>query len=146
MPSGQEIVSNAFGAGNRNRLIDSYFAEVDDLSASTAWKHVYRMLLWIDRTTGLAHCYESDKSQPGRPWYARSLRFHDWLSGELGAQPNDLAEQIDVLFRQVIEGLSSTLAEQRSNLAASQRQSYVGRGFPEPGEDPELGLDPRCSW
>ena len=138
MPSGRDVVSNAFGAENRSRLIDGYLAGVDDLSAETAWKHVYRMLLWIDRTTGLAHCYESDKSQPGRPWYARSLRFHDWLSAELAVKPADLAGQLDVLFRHVIDGLSSTLAEHRADLAASQRAPYAGRGFPEPGEDPEL--------
>ena len=37
-----------------------------DMPPIPAWKHVYRLLLWIDSTTGLAHCYESDKSQPGQ--------------------------------------------------------------------------------
>lgn len=138
MPSGREVVTNAFGAENRTRLIDSYLAGVDGLSAENAWKHVYRMLLWIDRTTGLAHCYESDKSQPGRPWYARSLRFHDWLCSELGAQPDALADQLDVLFRQVIEGLSTTLAEQRASLALSQRAPT------RIGDSPNLGRIP--SW
>lgn len=138
MPSGREVVSNAFGAENRFRLIDAYLSSVNDLSVETAWKHVYRMLLWIDRTTGLAHCYESDKSQPGRPWYSRSLRFHDWLCSELNVEPEDLADQLDLLFRQVIEGLSTTLAARRAESAAAQRAPYAGRGFPEPGEDPEL--------
>ena len=37
-----------------------------------------------------AHGYESDKSQPGKAWYSRSLAFHDWivarstLSGRVG--------------------------------------------------------------
>jgi len=61
-------VKAAFGAKNRNRLIDQYFSAIGDaeITAATAWRHVYRLLLWADQTTGLAHCYESDKSQPGK--------------------------------------------------------------------------------
>lgn len=60
-------VTRAFGEENRARLLKKYFAEVGPVTAATAWEHVYRLLLWIDRTTALAHCYESDKCQPGRP-------------------------------------------------------------------------------
>ena len=81
--AGGEIVRAAFGAKNRSRLIDVYFASQRDTVASLAWSHVYRLLLWADQTTGLAHCYESDKCQPGKNWYARSLAFHDWLSTAL---------------------------------------------------------------
>lgn len=81
--STSEAVSRAFGVANRERLLDEYFGTTSHLNAANAWQHVYRLLLWIDRTTGLAHCYESDKCQPGRPWYARSLRFHDWFASEL---------------------------------------------------------------
>ncbi len=72
-------VAAAFGAQNRTRLIDAYFAGREPLTREMAWEHVYRLLLWIDQTTGLAHCYESDKCQPGKPWYGRSLAFHDWM-------------------------------------------------------------------
>jgi hypothetical protein len=102
---------------------------------------VYRLLLWIDRTTGLAHCYESDKSQPGRPWYARSLVFHDWVSGALAVAPSALAERIDWLFKRATEDLAASTKgeEERAAVAArSQRAPYEGRGFPEPGTDPEL--------
>ncbi|MGH3773789.1 MAG: hypothetical protein ACRDRW_20765, partial [Pseudonocardiaceae bacterium] len=72
-----EVIERAFGAENRARLLGEYFTTVvassGELTAGSAWQHVYRLLLWIDRTTNLAHCYESDKCQPGRPWYARSL-------------------------------------------------------------------------
>ena len=72
---------------------------------ANAWQHVYRLLLWIDRTTGLAHCYESDKAQPGRPWYARSLAFHDWVSTEFHVAPANLADDIDWLFREAVKDL-----------------------------------------
>src|SRR5947209_18866010 len=83
----EQFVNRAFGAENRARLLDRYFELAGSVTAANAWRHVYRLLLWIDRTTSLAHCYESDKAQPGRPWYARSLAFHDWVSKELGVSP-----------------------------------------------------------
>jgi hypothetical protein len=133
----------AFGAENRNALIDDYFAQPgsEPVSASTAWRHVYRLLLWIDQTTGLAHCYESDKSQPGKHWYARSLAFHDWVSGALGVQPADLAMAIDWLFQRVAEDLAREVlrkADAVAKRAMQQRLPYEGRGFPRPGDDPEL--------
>mgnify|MGYP006877780025 CR=1 FL=1 len=133
--------ARAFGAESRSEMLGQYFAEAGAVTPENAWKHVYRLLLWTDRTTGLAHCYESDKAQPGRPWYARSLTFHDWVSGALGSSPADLGAQIDWLFRRGCERLASVLVRQqadRARLAAEQRALYEGRGFPNPGEDPEL--------
>ncbi|MEY2548085.1 MAG: hypothetical protein QOD64_667, partial [Verrucomicrobiota bacterium] len=69
----KEVVDRAFGANNRARLLARYFENAGLISPENAWQHIYRLLLWIDRTTALAHCYESDKAQPGRPWYGRSL-------------------------------------------------------------------------
>src|SRR5947208_1964025 len=77
------VIARAFGADNRDRLLERYFAQGGAVTAANAWQHTYRLLLWIDRTTGLAHCYESDKCQPGRPWYARFLAFHDWVAAAL---------------------------------------------------------------
>lgn len=131
----------AFGAKNRARLINTYFGEQSALTPDVAWKHVYRLLLWIDQTTGLAHCYESDKCQPGKPWYARSLAFHDWASSSLDVSPSGLADQVDWLFRRATSDLAAEVLRRASALAAAgarQRQSYEGRGFPRPGEDPEL--------
>lgn len=62
-----DAVARAFGAENRARLLTRYFEGADAVTPANAWQHVYRLLLWIDRTTALAHCYESDKAQPGRP-------------------------------------------------------------------------------
>ncbi len=134
----QEVIARAFGAENRARLIDRYFQHAAPVTTANAWQHVYRLLLWIDRTTALAHCYESDKAQPGRPWYARSLAFHDWVSQQLGVEPVALAEQIDWLFREAVKDLAARAVAGRSAAYESQRAPYTGRAFPEPGEDPEL--------
>lgn len=130
-------IDRAFGAENRSRLLGVYLAD-RDVSADNAWKHLYGLLLWIDRTTGLAHCYESDKCQPGRPWYGRSLAFHDWLSGELGVTPADLGDAIDWLFRSATTDLASRTTAESLAKAAAQREPYEGRGFPLPGQDKEL--------
>ena len=134
-----EAVARAFGAENRARLIDRYFQQAGAVTTANAWHHIYRLLLWIDRTTALAHCYESDKAQPGRPWYARSLVFHDWVSTELHVAPAELAEEIDWLFREAVKDLAARAVAGRAAAYERQRVPYAGRGFPEPGEDPELG-------
>lgn len=136
-------VNAAFGAQNRNRLIETYFEELGNpaITAGDAWKHVYRLLLWPDQTTGLAHCYESDKSQPGKIWYARSLAFHDWVSTNLGSRPDRLVEEIDWLFRKATTDLSAQALRSAKRLAAAaakQRVPFESRNFPIPGEDPEL--------
>lgn len=82
-----DAIDRVFGAENRARLLARYFAAQEVVTPENAWQHVYRLLLWIDRTTALAHCYESDKAQPGRAWYERSLAFHDWMSKVLGVEP-----------------------------------------------------------
>jgi len=136
-------VKAAFGAKNRKRLIDLYFSSqgCQEIETAAAWRHVYGLLLWIDQTTGLAHCYESDKSQPGKNWYARTLAFHDWLSTSLGVSPNDLHSSIDWLFLHATDDLTAAVlkgAEKVALAAERQRSRYFERGFPEPGEDPEL--------
>ena len=140
-PSGA-VVEAAFGAKNRSRLIDTYFSQAsDDVTPSRAWAHVYRMLLWVDQANGLAHCYESDKSQPGKNWYARSLAFHDWVSSALGVSPDQLADAIDWLFRRATADLAMQVMRRAARVAAAaekQRKPYESRNFPRPGEDPEL--------
>jgi hypothetical protein len=135
-------VKAAFGAKNRSRLIDQYFAgQGGRIDAASAWAHVYRMLLWTDQTTGLAHCYESDKCQPGKGWYTRSLAFHDWIATALDSSPAALAEEIDWLFRKATSDLAAEVLRKAAALAivaAKQRQPYENKGFPKPGEDPEL--------
>jgi len=136
-------VTTAFGAKNRMRLLQAYFAEVATrpVSAANAWQHVYRLLLWTDQTTGLAHCYESDKCQPGKRWYGRSLAFHDWLGRALGEAPAHVGEKIDWMFQRAAAQLAEEVVRSATALAAAgqkQRKAFEGRGFPEPGQDPEL--------
>ena len=105
---------------NRSRLIDAYFAERNEseITPQRAWEHVYRLLLWVDQTTGLGHCYESDKCQPGKRWYSRSLAFHDWVSNSLGTSPGDTAKRIDWLFMRAAEDLAAEALRNAASIAA----------------------------
>lgn len=139
--SGRSSLGRVFGSENRGRLLNEYFSDfLADVGVTpeNAFQHIYRLLLWADPTTGLAHCYESDKAQPGRPWYERSLRFHAWLAQQLGVEPAGLGREIDWLFRRAARDLAQGLTEGRLRLAREQREAYEGLGMPEPGEDPEL--------
>jgi hypothetical protein len=134
-------IKAAFGAENRTRLINTYFMDVDDVSPSNAWMHVYKLLLWIDRTTGLAHCYESDKCQPGKHWYPRSLAFHDWVSKELGVTNVDLSDSLDWLFNKATLDLSRYILHCQERVVQRAKQQmlpFADKDFPAPGEDPEL--------
>lgn len=140
-PSAEALQSTPFGEQNRRRLIVEYFGEKGVPDAARAWERVYGMLLWVDRTTGLAHCYESDKCQPGRTWYARSLAFHHWLAGALRSTPLDIGGQLDWLFQKALEDYLKTRASQQQaqkEKGAQQRAAYEGQQFPMPGADPEI--------
>jgi hypothetical protein len=146
----QETLRRPFGAESRRQMLDEWFGATSAPTPESAWEHVYRLLLWIDRTTGLAHCYESDKSQPGRPWYERSLRFHGWVAEALGSSPTDLAGEIDWLFRQGAKRLAEAVTRieaERAAIAATQREAFTS--FPVPGDDPGLEaiiLDELAPW
>lgn len=134
-----KLQAGAFSQPARVELIDQYFdaRRVDPLDA---WKDVYRLLLWADSTTGLAHCYESDKAQPGRPWYARSLAFHSWLAMQFGVSPLDLSDELDWMFRQVIKRVATeeTAKNEALQAKAQEQISEIGRPMPVPDDDPEL--------
>jgi hypothetical protein len=138
----EEIVTAAFGQKNRVRLLDEYFTSRPvPTTAATAWSHVYQLLLWTDLTTGLAHCYESDKTQPGKPWYGRSLAFHSWLASAFNTLPSKVSERIDWMFQKAARALAAEVlhkAKAMSAVASRQWQPFAGKGFPSPGEDPEL--------
>ncbi len=150
MSRGQEILHRPFGADSRRQMLHTWFASAPPPTSRNAWQHVYRLLLWTDRTTGLAHCYESDKAQPGRPWYERSLRFHGWAAEALGSSPTGLAAEIDWLFREGTKRLAEAAARvelERAAVASAQREAFSG--FPVPGDDPELEaliLDQLAPW
>lgn len=131
-------IDRPFGGENRLRLISEY---LDGQPAEERWCSVYRMLLWTDRTTGLAHCYESDKCQPGRPWYERSLRFHKWLAEALGSTPADVGGKIDWLFQRVAEDYAKEVVRRlktQQQRARTQLAPYSGMNFPMPGTDPDI--------
>lgn len=146
----QETLQRPFGAESRRQMLEEWFRQAPTPTVDSAWRHVYRLLLWTDRTTGLAHCYESDKSQPGRPWYARSLAFHKWLADGLAVDPMRLGDEIDWLFRRGTERLTKALERvdaQRALAAAAQRKGY--EALPVPGQDAELEallLDHLAPW
>jgi hypothetical protein len=121
------------------RLIDEYFGD-RRVEPATAWMDVYRLLLWVDSTTGLAHCYESDKAQPGRPWYARSLAFHAWLAQQFDVEPIKLAKIIDWMFRAATAQDAEAAMERRERQAARAHEQLdrYGSTMPAPGDDPEL--------
>jgi hypothetical protein len=96
--------SSPFGKDTRVRILKQHLAESGTLTAQDAWRFIYRELLWIDGSTGLAHLYESDKAQPGRPWYDRSVVFTDMLCDQFGGISRDeLKLYIDRLFRACLE-------------------------------------------
>lgn len=131
-------IDRPFGGENRLRLITEY---LDLHPGEERWRSVYRLLLWSDRTTGLAHCYESDKCQPGRPWYERSLRFHKWLADALASTPADVGSQIDWLFQRVAEDYAKEVVRRlkaQQLRAKSQLLPYAGMSFPIPGTDPDI--------
>jgi len=139
-PPSSSALRNPFGAASRRELLDSYF-EGRAVSAAEAWRDVYKLLLWIDPTTALAHCYESDKSQPGRHWYSRSLAFHAFLCRSLGCDAQEVAAHIDWLFKRAHERLvlsQERTMRQRSARAIEQRAPYHEMGMPKPFNDPEL--------
>ncbi|MEO0248959.1 MAG: hypothetical protein ABIN58_05325 [candidate division WOR-3 bacterium] len=96
-----------FGRESRLQILKQHLDEFDQsyhIAPETAWMFVYRELLWIDGSTGLAHLYESDKAQPGRPWYQRTLAFNQMLREQFGGISQDeLKQRIDRLFRACLE-------------------------------------------
>ena len=134
----EAVVERAFGVENRRRLLDNYFAQSEPITPANAWSHVYRLLLWINPTIGLAHCYESDKCQPGKAWFPRSLAFHDWLSTELGIAHDELADQLDRMFHAALPSLARVEGEARRAAAEKHLAPYAGKPMPRPGEDKDL--------
>lgn len=140
-PQAEANQGKPFGEQNRRRLIAEYFSERGAPDTKTAWARIYGLLLWVDRTTGLAHCYESDKCQPGRPWYSRSLAFHQWLAATLKTTPLQLGDQLDWLFQKALGDYLKDFARQQAGQRQKgelQRAAFSGQAFPLPGADPEI--------
>lgn len=138
LPGEAAAIERAFGVANRRRILDEYFRHADEVTPATAWEHIYRLLLWVNPTISLAHCYESDKCQPHKAWYARSLAFHQWVSDQLGVPPLALRGQIDQLFRQALPALAQTETEARRHAATRHLSHYEADSMPLPGDDRDL--------
>jgi len=138
LPGEVEAIERAFGATNRRRILADYFTTAGEVDAGNSWQHVYRLLLWINPTIGLAHCYESDKCQPHKAWYSRSLAFHQWVANQLGVGPLRLREEIDHLFRAALPALAKVETEQRRIAAARHLGRYGPGTMPMPGDDLDL--------
>lgn len=138
LPGEEAAIERAFGVANRRRILAEYFAQAGQVTPEDAWQHVYRLLLWINPTISLAHCYESDKCQPHKAWYARSLAFHHWVADQLGIPPLDLREHIDQLFRQALPALAQIETEARRQAATLHLGRYASGSMPLPGDDPDL--------
>jgi hypothetical protein len=104
-----------FGKDSRLRSLRQHFDETGPYDAASAWKFVYRELMWFDGSNGLAHLYESDKAQPGRSqWYDRTVRFTDELMNRMGAASRaELKAQLDRLFRDCLEKLLQVKAAEK---------------------------------
>lgn len=101
--------SSPFGKESRVRILKQHFQQSGQVTAHAAWKFVYEELLWADGSTGLAHLYESDKAQPGRPWYRRTALFTDLLCQRFGdITQEELKQRIDKLFRACLQKLIET--------------------------------------
>lgn len=137
-PSEVVAIQRAFGEANRRRILEDYFSTHGTVSTNNAWLHVYRLLLWINPTISLAHCYESDKCQPHKAWYARSLAFHAWVSNQLDTLPMLLHEDIDWLFRSALPELARVEVEARRGAARRHLAGYPDQTMPLPGDDPDL--------
>lgn len=111
-------------------MLQQYFEQAPLLTPDSVGLHVYRLFQWIDPTIGLAHCYDSNHAQPGKPWYRRTIRFHGWLADQLGCTPAEVGENVDWLFRKTVEQLSQT--------AIADEPPELPEGFPRPGEDEGL--------
>ena len=103
-----------FGKESRLQSLRKHFNETGPYDLASAWLFVYRELLWIDGSNGLAHLYESDKAQPGRSqWYERTVRFTDELTRRLGLSNRaQLKAQLDRLFRDCLEKLLKAKEEE----------------------------------
>ncbi|HSN76768.1 MAG TPA: hypothetical protein VL334_16975 [Anaerolineae bacterium] len=120
-----------FGRESRVKILKKHLALAGPLSAQDAWKFIYRELLWVDGSTGLAHLYESDKAQPGRPWYDRTVTFTELLCQQFGNLTREqLAREIDQLFRailhELVESPATTNHSDELNAGAMVMEDGVG--------------------
>jgi len=81
------------------KVLEAYLATAGRVTATNAWEHVYRCLLWMNQGAGLAHIYDSNHMQPGGNFHTRAVRFTEELCRRFGVTPQQLPNEIDILFK-----------------------------------------------
>ena len=107
--------NSPFGRATRLRILAGYFGAAGEVTAGNAWEHVYRCLLWMNESAGLAHIYDSNHMQPGKVFHSRAVRFTDALCAHWQVDRPGLARLIDRLFR----GCVVELVRQEASAAAA---------------------------
>jgi hypothetical protein len=103
-----------FSQPARMRVFEQYLANAGSITEDNAWEHVYRCLLWWNEGAGLAHIYDSNHMQPGKPWHYRAQRFTDSLASLWNTDRRGVKHQLDVLFK----GCVTELRRRGPNAAA----------------------------
>lgn len=103
MPSRDEYATVAY------EVLKPYLGDV-----STAWKGVYRLLLWFHR--GVPHIIDGDKLERG-VWRERALRVQQELARQFACAEEQLPQELDRL-------INSPISRKRP-----QRQNPLGIGF-----------------
>jgi hypothetical protein len=111
------------------RILDAYFADAGSVTGENAWEHVYRCLLWMNESAGLAHIYDSNHMQPGGVFHARALRFTEALCAHWGVDRAGLGQRIDKLFRGCVAELlrrEAAAAETGNGIEAELESELIG--------------------
>ena len=130
------LLKSPFGHAERMRVLERYFAQAGEVTAESAWEHVYRCLLWMNRGAGLAHIYDSNHMQPGGNFHSRAVRFTDELCRVLGVSRKGLPAEIDFLFKGCVaewkRGRPSEIdPDIESELILALEQLLRGQNLPE---------------
>jgi hypothetical protein len=91
--------ASAFGADTRSKILRAYFERCGPVTPENAWVHVYKLLLWVEPGTNLAHVYDANHMRAGGTWHRRAQKFTEMLSREFATTPSMLGNNIDILFR-----------------------------------------------
>jgi hypothetical protein len=112
-------MGSPFGEEARSRAIRTYLQKNESpVSAENAWQHVYRLLLSIERRTGLAHIY--DANHMVRTFYDRARLFTEKLCALWKISPAKLPEHLDFIFSYLsaADGAAAPLARFEKDVAA----------------------------
>src|SRR5690349_17581566 len=99
------------------RVLEEYFGNAGPVTPENAWEHVYRCMLWVNESAGLAHIDDSNHMQPGGGFHKRAVRFTEALCARWNIDPRELGDRIDYLFKGCVEELRRQQAKAKSKRA-----------------------------